>query len=247
MLECPGRFFKMSKFPTSKEIIEEALKLNPKANINQLHELTFIVMKKSRETYYREKVEELFNNASLKKIPELIKLQIKKVLLRPIEVEEIIYSNFMEEASRRISQTFQVISGNLAELCAERELNALGLKEGVDYKRKVDHTDIVLYFPTFKNYTKKHRIEVKNVKLRERATRGLTFDGDSMMGFFNDPTEFTKFTIETIEAYCKSTGGYCYVPQTILAVIKVRYKIDRFKSNEDLASDAKKFVKEGAI
>ena len=52
----------------------------------------------------------------------------------------------MEETSRRISQTFQVISGNIAELCVERELIKIGLKLGVHYVKKAERTDFIIYY-----------------------------------------------------------------------------------------------------
>ena len=54
-------------------------------------------------------------------IPEDMRMKVEKELLKPIKVGDIEYSNFMEETSRRISQTFQVLSGNIAELCVERD------------------------------------------------------------------------------------------------------------------------------
>jgi hypothetical protein len=38
----------------------------------------------------------------------------------------------------------------------------------------------MVYYPDLRNQKSKHRVEVKNVKLRERGVRGLAFDGDSM-------------------------------------------------------------------
>ena len=105
----------------------------------------------------------------------------------------------MEETSRRVSQTFQVISGNIAELCVERELIKIGLKLGIRYVKKAERTDFIIYYPKKDGFKKKHRIEVKNVKLRERGTRGLAFDGDTMIGFFNQPSEFTASNIEVID------------------------------------------------
>ena len=158
----------------------------------------------------------LLSRKELESIQKEIKEKIEKELLKPIIVEDKEYSNFMEETSRRISQTFQVISGNLAELCVERELNKIGLKTNIDYVRKKERTDFIIYYRVNGKQTKKHRIEVKNVKLRERGARGLAFDGDSMVGFFDQPSEFTESNIEIIDEHCKKTGGYCYIPSETL-------------------------------
>ena len=151
----------------------------------------------------------------------------------------------MEEVSRRVSQTFQVISGNLAELCVERELNKVGLRLKINYLRKWENTDFRIYYPNLNNPIKKHRLEVKNVKLRERGTRGLAFDGDSMVGFFDDPSEFTESNIKIIDEHCKKTGGYCYIPSETLKLIKNKTK--RFKANTELALDMQRFVTNGSI
>jgi len=231
--------------PSSQEIVREAEKTNPKFNINQIHSKTFELIKKHRTKYYEEKVNEFLSRLTLINLPKKIKSKIKQELLRPISVENKIYSNFMEETSRRVSQTLQAISGNIAELCVERELIKAGLKLGIHYTKKKERTDFIIYYPEIQNFKKKHRIEVKNVKLRERGTRGLAFDGDSMIGFFNQPSEFTSSNVEVIDNHCKTSNGYCYVPPEILAQMKNKGK--RFKSNLEFASDMEKFVKTGSI
>ncbi len=166
-------------------------------------------------------------------------------MLKPLKGGDIIYSNFMEEASRRISQTFQSISGNIAELCVENELLNAGLKPKLNYERKKEHTDFIVYYPQISNYNKKHRIEVKNVSLRERGARGLKFDGDSMLGFFNDFTEFTSENINLINAHCNKKGGYCYVPPEIIKNLGSKVKRKRFKSNEIFVDDVREFISTG--
>jgi hypothetical protein len=231
--------------PSSFEIVKEAIKNNPNVDINTLHSKTFELIKKYRKEYYKNKVNFFLSRKSLANIPKEIKTKIEKELLKPIKIGDKEYSNFMEETSRRISQTFQVISGNIAELCVERELIKVGLKLGVHYDKKVERTDFIIYYPKKQSFRKKHRIEVKNVKLRERGTRGLAFDGDSMIGFFNQPSEFTASNVEVIDNHCKKTGGYCYVPPQTLKLIK--HKNSRFKSNIEFAKDMKKFVETGSI
>jgi len=232
--------------PPSKEILKEAEKINPNFDINEIHSKTFELIKEYRKTYYENKVNEFISRLSLSDIPNDIKLRIKEELLHPISVGDKEYSNFMEEVSRRVSQTFQVISGNIAELCVERELNRVGLKLGINYVKKKERTDIIVYYPEKQNFQKKHRVEVKNVKMRERAIRGLVFDGDSMIGFFNDPSEFSSSDIiKLIDRYCERTGGYCYVPPKTLE--QIQYKGKRFKSNLEFASDMKRFAEHGII
>lgn len=237
----------MDKFPSAKELIEEARNKNPKADINELHFLTFLLMKKYRDMYYRDKVDVFAERSSFKNLPLKIKLTIKKELLKQVKGGDKLYTNFMEEAARRISQVFQVISGNLAELCVEKELIDAGLKEGINYTKKKERTDLILYHPRFKNYQKKHRVEVKNVKLRERGIRGFQFDGDSMIGFFDDSNEFTDTTIDLIDKHCKNTGGYCYVPPSLFNNLGNKIKGKRFKSNREFVSDMEKFIKSGII
>lgn len=231
--------------PSAIEILKDAEKINPKFDINQLHSKTFELMKKHRAIYYESRVNELLLRKDLVKIPDEIKLKIKKELLEPIIANENEYSNFMEEVSRRVSQTFKVISGNLAELCVERELNKVGLKLNLNYVKKKERTDFIIYHPSINNPIKRHRVEVKNVKLRERGARGLAFDGDSMVGFFDESSEFTESNIEVIDEHCKRTGGYCYIPSETLKLIKNKTK--RFKANTELALDMKKFVTNGSI
>lgn len=237
----------MKKFPSAKEIIEEAKRKNPKADINKLHALTFELMKKYRNSYYINKVESFLLRTSLISLPSAVKLRIRKELLKPIRAKDKEYANFMEEVSRRISQVFQPISGNLAELCVEKELIDIGLKQDINYQKKKEHADLIIYYSNFPQYKKKHRVEVKNVKLRERATRGFQFDGDSMVGFFNDPSEFTDSNIRIIDEQCKKTGGYCYIPPATLNAIKDKIKNKRFKSNQDFVFDMEKFIKTGTI
>lgn len=229
---------------TVEEIFNEALKQNPKANLNELHKITFLIMIEKRQKYYQAKVEAFLEKQGLDKE---IKDKLKKAMLQPVKVKDIEYSNFMEEASRRISQVFQVVSGNLAERVVERELNLAGLIKNYHYTKRKGGTDFIIYHPQIKNQKYIHRIEVKNVKLRERATRGLAFDGDSLIGFFNDPSEFTTNNINIIDSQCKKTGGYCYIPPSTLEVIKNKVKGKRFKPNTKFAFDMRKFVKTGII
>lgn len=228
-------------FPSSEELIQEAKKLKSQ-DLNDLHSKTYDLMMKHKAKYYEEKVDTFLKKTSIKE-PYLDEL--RKKMLESIVIDDITYSNFMEEASRRISQTFQVISGNIAELCVESALNEVELKNNIHYLRKKERTDFTFYYPNLLNKVKIHRLEVKNVKLRERGARGLAFDGDSMLGFFNDPGEFTSDNIRIIDAHCTTTNGYCYVPPNTLKLFSHSSK--RFKNNLEMANDMKHFVENGIM
>jgi len=173
--------------PSAKELVQEAIKQKPSADVNDVHGLTYDLMMNYKMKYYVRKVEDFLSRMNLMDIPIKQKKKLKNEMLKPITANEVEYANFMEEASRRVSQTFQVISGNIAELCVERELNEIGLLENVHYKKKLERTDFIIYSPTLTKAKAKHRIEVKNVKLRERGTRGLAFDGETQCLDFSTP------------------------------------------------------------
>ena len=120
-------------------------------------------MKKYRDDYYQSRVNDFLQQPSMNNLPADTKELIKKELLKPIPVEDKSYSNFMEEVSRRISQAFQPISGNLAELCLEKELAEKGLEPKIHYLKRNNHTDFTLYHPQLNNKSSEHRVEVKNV------------------------------------------------------------------------------------
>lgn len=231
----------MDDFPTAEELLEEAKKQNAN-DLNKLHYQTWLLMIKHRKSYYNKKVKEFLDSTSL---TGKEKEEIETKLLTPIVANGIEYSNFMEEASRRISQAFQVISGNIAEMCVEDSLISIGLKRKVHYLRKKERADFTFYSPNILKTKTKHRLEVKNVKLRERGVRGLLFDADSMVGFFDSPGEFVETTIKFIDDHCLKNNGYCYLPPETLKAIK--FPTRRFKSNLQLAKDMKYFVDNGTM
>lgn len=240
------------KFPSAKELVEEAAKLVSGFDINDLHSATYGVMKKYLNEYYKMKVKGFLSRPEIKKsLDPKMELLLTKEMLKPLIIRdkngEKIYNNFMEEASRRISQTFQVISGNIAELCVEKEVRRQGLKQGLHYLKKNKRSDLTFYHSQVNKPKRNHRVEIKNVKLRERAVRGLSFDGDSLLGFFNDPSEFTRNTIDIFDEYCTQSGGYCYVPKEIISAISSKLTAKRFKPNTEFAKDMVKFVKTGVI
>ncbi len=233
--------------PSSESLLEEALKkFGDNTDINTLHEKTYELMIYYKSNYYERKVDEFLAKVDLL---DQDKAKVKNKLLKPIRIEEkgkiYDYSNMMEEASRRVSQSFQPISGTLAELCVERELEKVGLKKDIHFRRREARTDIMVYHPNVSSNLSKHRVEVKNVSLRERAVRGLSFDGDTMIGFFNQPREFTEETVKIIDDHCKKTGGYCYVPQKTLEQMK--YQGERFRLNTAFGDDMYFFVSKGKL
>jgi hypothetical protein len=232
----------LGNIPSTKALLELALKREPKADINELHKETFNLMMEFKTKYYEEKVNIFLYKLN---VDDRIKKILKEKMLEPIEANGVLYSNFMEEASRRVSQTFQVVSGNLAELCVERELIRNGLVENKHYARRKERSDITLYHPTINNVKVKHRVEVKDVKLRERATRGLSFDGDSLFGFFNSSQEFGRSHIEMIDNLCIKTGGFCYIPPSTLS--RLSYKGTRLRPNTEFGNDMLNFVKTGKL
>lgn len=99
-----------------------------------------------------------FSSLDLADIDDRIKQRIKAKMLEPITIREkkkaITFSNFMEEVSRRMSQRFQPISGNLAELCFVNELSKYGLIEGMHFthkRAKQARTDFIIYYPNIDN------------------------------------------------------------------------------------------------
>ena len=161
----------MSSIPSSEDIFREALRIDPNFDVNSLHSKTFELMIHHRSEYYERRVDEILAELNL---PREIHLRVKGKLLEPIIVGDKEYSNFMEEVSRRVSQAFQPVSGYLAELCAERELERSGLRKDYHFTRRKERTDFIIYYPDLYSRKARHRIEVKNVSLRERATRGLS-------------------------------------------------------------------------
>jgi len=231
-----------SRIPSARTLLQEVLEDNPNLDVNSLHAEVFNLM-----VYYRSKYYEIGVDSFLSKLdlPDELRRQIKQKMLEPVQVADKEYSNFMEEVSRRVSQAIQPISGNVAELCVERELAKVGLIKDVNFTRRRERTDITVYYPDMHKVKSRHRIEVKNVKLRERAVRGLLFDGDSLFGFFNDENEFTESNVEVIKDLCRKTRGFCYIPPTTLN--RMVFKGQRFRPNTVFARDMLNFAKTGKI
>jgi hypothetical protein len=232
----------MRTIPSAELILNEALKGDPNIDVNSLHHETFYLMLQYRSKYYERRVDEVLSELNLS---QEIHEKVKRKLLEPIIVGDKEYSNFMEEVSRRVSQAFQPISGHLAELCVQRELEKAGLRKDYHFTRRKERTDFIIYYPNLISPKARHRVEVKNVSLRERATRGLAFDGDSLFGFFNQLSEFTESNVNVLDALCVKTNGYCYIPPDMLR--KIPYAKKRFRPNTQFGSDMAAFAKIGKI
>jgi hypothetical protein len=231
--------------PSARELVKEVLSENPNLDVNALHQRTYELMIHYRSRYYESRVDAFLSRLTLSNLPSNIKRKLKKEMLKPIIVGNKEYSNFMEEASRRISQSFQPLSGKIAELAAQRELDRVNLEENVHYTIRKARTDITVYHPNVNSSRARHRVEVKNVKLRERGARGLGFDGDSLFGFFEDASEFSRGNVEVIDNLCQQTNGYCYVPPSTLA--EMSYRGTRFRPNTQFGKDMLFFVQNGRM
>lgn len=235
----------MPAIPSAKKLIEEALQSDPNLDVNALHSNTFELMIHYRSIYYESKVDAFLSRSSLSNIPIETKRKLREEMLKPLVAGGVEYSNFMEEASRRVSQSFQPISGKLAEICAQRELEKVGLEKDVHFTLRKERTDVIVYHPNIRSCQARHRVEVKNVKLRERAVRGLGFDGDSLFGFFDDVNEFSRGTVEIMDEICQDGNGYTYIPPSTLA--QMTYRGNRIRPNTQFDRDMLAFVQTGRI
>jgi hypothetical protein len=227
---------------TAEDIFNKALKEVIKDDdILEIHTKAYEILKIEKEEYYKT---ELNNFLSTINISKEDKEKVKNALLSKREVNNKVYSNFMEEIVIGIRQSIQPLSGSIAELCINYALEKEGLINHKDYNRRINHTDFTIYYKNDK--TKMHRIEVKNVALRERGTRGLNFDGDSLAGFFNQPKEFTDENIKVIDKALIDKNGYCYVPITTLKYIKQKNG-KRFKDINKIGKDMKYFHENGIM
>lgn len=233
-----------TKLFSAEEIITSIIKKYKRLEINSLHEKAYEEVMKIKKLYYENKISEFLEKINL---PSEIKISLKKKMLEPVIINGKSYLNFFEAIVIKLTQSIQPTSGNIAELCAIVELEKIGLKEGINFKKRVKNirSDIVVYYPNAKNPKKIHRIEVKNVSLRERGARGLSFDGDSLLGFFNNYKEFTKGNVKIIDELCKKTSGYCYLPPKTLS--QIEFLTERFKSNLLFGEDMLFFTTHGYL
>ena len=82
------------------------------------------------------------------------------------------------------------------------------------------------------------------------GVRGLSFDGDSLFGFFDDPYEFTEGELKVMEKELDKTGGYVYLPPDTLEMIEEELDVDLshiLRVNTRFGSDMAQFVRTGEI
>jgi hypothetical protein len=156
----------------------------------------------------------------------------------------------MEETAKRLNQSTKTTSGRIAEWCVQRELERKGLRKNEHFTIRKDKTDIIVYHPDMKRDKKRHRIEVKNLKMRERGIRGLVYDGDSLVGFFDEEGEFGAGTVREINEYCSKTNGYAYVSPLIYNSLRKNKQLTRntrFKLNTKIGEDMAIFCNTGKL
>lgn len=232
---------------SAKKAFPEALKGFPNANMNKLHEETYKLIQGQSQQHYEKRVDDFLKQFEF---PISSKVMLKRKMLEPVMAGGVLYANFMEEASRRLSQSKQTTSGYIAEWCVRRELENRGLKKNTHYVVRKEKTDIIVYYPNIVSAKSRHRIEVKNVKMRERGIRGLIYDGDSIIGFFDEEDEFRSGAVREINAYCSKQGGYAYVSPLIYNFLRNNKQLTgntRFKLNTKIGKDMANFCKTGKL
>jgi len=233
--------------PSTRAIYEEIVNNNSNADINEIHSLVWERMQRYVRDYYTRRVDAFLEPLN---VNDGAKNIVKDALLEPVVVDGVRYGNFIVESSRRMSQSIQPRSGKAAELCGELALNREGLEKDVHYAVRDGRSDLTLHYPDIENSEEIHRVEVKNMKMRERGVRGLAFDGDSLFGFFDSPGEFTTGEMDVIEDALETTGGYVYMPSYTLNEIQSQILTEpsvRLRPNTRFGSDMAEFVQTGEI
>jgi transposase len=232
---------------SAKQAYAEALNEIPSSNMNSLHERVYSFLQKQQQKYYEDKVDAFLSTL---KLSSRTKTMLRRKLLQPVTVGGVHYANFMEEAAKRLNQSTKTTSGRVAEWCVQRELEKNSLRKNEHFTIRKDKTDIIVYHPDMKRDKKRHRIEVKNLKMRERGIRGLVYDGDSLVGFFDEESEFGAGTVKEINEYCRKTNGYAYVSPLIYNSLRKNKQLTRnarFKLNTEIGKDMAKFCKTGKL
>lgn len=232
---------------SAKQAYAEALGEIPSSNMNSLHERVYNFLQKQQRKYYEDKVDAFLSTL---KLSSRAKTMLRRKLLQPVTVGGVHYSNVMEEAAKRLNQSTKTTSGRIAEWCVQRELERKGLRENEHFTIRKDKTDIIVYHPDMKRDRKRHRIEVKNLKMRERGIRGLVYDGDSLVGFFDEEREFGAGTVREINEYCCKTNGYAYVSPLIYNSLRKNKQLTlntRFKLNTEIGKDMARFCHTGKL
>jgi hypothetical protein len=232
---------------SAKQAYIKALNEIPSSDINLLHERVYSFLQKQQQKYYENKVDAFLSTL---KLSGRTKTMLRRKLLQPITIGGVHYSNFMEEAAKRLNQSTKTTSGRVAEWCVQRELEKNCLNKNEHFTIRKNKTDIIVYHPDMKRDKKRHRIEVKNLKMRERGIRGLVYDGDSLVGFFDEEGEFGTGTVKEINEYCRKTNGYAYVSPLIYNSLRKNKQLTRntrFKLNTEIGKDMAKFCKTGTL
>jgi hypothetical protein len=232
--------------PSTRNIIDEILKKNPNLDVNKIHSKAWERMQKYRSSYFKNQVGDFLDSLG---VSESVKKIVGTALLKPVKIDGIKYENFIVGIGRRMSQSIQPRSGKSAEYCGEIELTRNGLERDVHFKVRDDRSDLTLYHPDIETANMFHRVEVKNMKIRERGVRGLSFDGDSLFGFFDEPEEFTAGELKEIEKALADTG-YVYLPPETLESIEEQLDKDLshiLRENTRFGSDMAEYVKTGEI
>ena len=153
--------------PSAEAIVEEVISHNPDLDVNEIHEQTYVLLDSYRERYYVRRVDELLSSLEIDDTSRRI---VKEALLTPIEARGRLYSNFMVEVSRRMSQSVQPVSGKIAEFCVEIELRRAGLKRDRHYALRRERTDFTLYHPSERKATSNHCVEAQRcIKVKTSA------------------------------------------------------------------------------
>lgn len=232
---------------SAKRAYVEALNEIPSSDINSLHERAYSFIQEQQRKYYEDKVDAFLNTL---KLSSRTKTMLRRKLLQPVTVGGVHYSNFMEEAAKRLNQSTKTTSGRIAEWCVQRELEKKGLGKNEHFTIRKAGTDIIVYHPDIRRDKKRHRIEVKNVKMRERGIRGLVYDGDSLVGFFDEEGEFGAGIVKEINEYCGKKNGYAYVSPLIYNFLRNNKQLTgntRFKPNTEIGKDMANFCITGKL
>ena len=232
---------------SAKRAYSEALKRWPEADMNELHGKAYRFVQKQQQEHYEERVDAFLETV---KFPIRSKTTLRKKMLAPKVGGGVPYDNFMDEAAKRLRQSTQTTSGYISEWCVQRELRKKGLEQNKHFRVRKEGSDIIVYYPNIDSEKKRHKIEVKNVKMRERGIRALVYGGDSLVGFFDEEGEFGTGTVKEINEYCRKTNGYAYVSPLIYNFLRNNKQLTgntRFKLNTEIGKDMANFCNIGKI
>jgi hypothetical protein len=231
----------------ARQAYSEALDEIPRSNMNSLHERAYSFIQKQQQKYYKDEVDNFLKTL---KLSSRTKTMLRRKLLQSATVNGNDYSNFMEVTVERLKQSTKSTSGRIAEWCVQRELEKKGLRKNEHFTVRKAGVDITVYHPDIEQDKKRHRIEVKNVKMRERAVRALFYRADSLVGFFDDAGEFGPDRVKEISGYCRDHKGYAYVPPVIYKFLRDSRQLTcntRFKLNTEIGKDMANFCKTGKL